>query len=267
MTQAETETQGAPVSRIKLSDSFLLAVAPGFGYLLVFVYQVGYAQWLGVPTEFIQVGLKDTLVAALLIIFLLLTAINFLDMSRSWNSDHPARQFAIHHTVAMVVLAGPVLLLGLVGRQFGFLWFLSVPLVLEVDILVLPLWSQRKLDGYWTKISSHHIRQRIPTTLDRLSEKYRFPITYICLAIIGLIYWAYSLGLYSAVNKEQYLMLPDSREIVLAVYNDKAILASYRGHKVLSSYRIIKLGDDANVRFQLEDIGHLQGESGIFRHV
>lgn len=150
----ERNQPGGSVFPITITDGLLVAVAPGFGYLLVFIYKLAYAAKLGIPTEFIEVGLKDTLVATILVALLLINVMNLYDIGRGWFERlHPdGKLLAVQNAVILSMVMLPWILASR-GSWLELGIFLSLTVLLAAYVYLWPLWSQRKLQGYWNKLA------------------------------------------------------------------------------------------------------------------
>jgi len=241
-----------------------IAIAPALGYLVAFLYQVGYSQRLQIPTEFIDVGLRDILVATVGIGLLLLNVMSLVDVSRGWlKIDRPGKRRVFRIVIVVVLFGIPLLLMALTEGGWAF-WFVAlVVLLLSLDILV-PLWTQRHTKGFWNKMEAD--RDSSATTkqqplVGQLSDRYGMFVVYIFIAIFVVFFLSYAYGVTRAGSKVNYLTLPSSREVVLAIYSDKAVVAPYSGHRFSRAFRIVKLGDDPTDQFRVQRVGPLKAKS------
>jgi len=69
---------------------------------------------------------------------------------------------------------------------------------------------------------------------------------------------AFLFGSASALDKKNFLTVPQTKEAVLNIYGSNAVLAPYEGHTLSNKFRIINLYDNPDVRFELRSIGPLR---------
>ncbi len=260
--ELEPTPQRKSLLPVTLSDSLLIAVAPGFGYLLVLVYQLAFADRLGIPRDFIDVSFKDTLVASIMVALLLLNTMNMIDVSRAWFERlHPSgKRHAVRNVILLAVFAVPFILASR-GMDLQIQLFLVLVGVMVVRLYLFPLWSERTVPGYWNKLDAdterRHRRQQ-KSILAQVSRKYQVPASALFGVLFLLFYLTFFGGAIKAAYKTEFLTLPSSHEVVLVIYDDKAIVAPLRDQEFLSSFRIVRLGDDAATQFRLERIGPLK---------
>jgi hypothetical protein len=262
-TTIEPEPRSQPNIAIKVTEGLAIAIAPGLGYLLVFVYHLAFSEVLHIPTEFIEVQLRDLLIATVAVGLLLIISMTFADLTRGWlKVDRPGKRRVLRHTIAIVVFGIPLSLMAL-NKGGWALWLVPLVMLVMTSDILLPIWTKRHTKGFWNKMEADHNLRNTekPILLQQLSERSGLPIIYMYIFLFALFYLSYTYGVLEAQTKVNYLILPKSHEVVLVIYGDKAIVSPYSGHEFSRTFRIVKLGDSSTDEFRVQPIGPINAES------
>lgn len=89
-----------------------IAIAPGLGYMLAFVYQLGFAKEMHIPMELIQIELRDVLLTTVALFLIVPIAYNAIDQFASFNMpQHPGKRLALGFAILAVTLIGPPIMI------------------------------------------------------------------------------------------------------------------------------------------------------------
>jgi hypothetical protein len=249
--------------RLPWSEGLTIAVAPGLGYLLAFVYQLGFAFEMHIPVQLIRVELGNVLLATLGLLWAALLFGGVLVNSLSqWLTlpEHPAQQAVLRllFVVGLFVLPPCVIF----RNHFERVEYVLIVVAIFLAIMLLPpLIYPRGRKGYWERARIWHQTgptPRQPTMSARFEKKYG-PIPTFILLITFLIYLnAYAWGSASALDREDYLTVAQTKEVVLNIYGENAVLAPYNGDTFSNTFRIVSLQDSPDIKLELRRIGPLR---------
>lgn len=239
-----------PPQPFRVTEGLLLAAAPGYGYLLAYLYRRGFAERMHIPLEFIQVGLQDLLLTTAVGIFLLfclgrpMAAIYFRMLK---GADTSNQRLVLRAAASWLVLAGSY---ALIYRRH--LERVTVGVGFATLIVLLSLWST------WTLPNNTKARPPSADLDDRLFQRFGRSTVLSIFALFFVATVSYALGDAAALDRAEYLVTPSGQEVALAVYGDRAILAPYQGRRFDNKFRVLNLTDTPPTELETRRVGPLR---------
>ncbi len=260
------EERRGPLSRstFKVSEGLLIAAAPGFGYVLAFVYELGFANAMKIPVDFIRLDLRDILLATVvlgLVLLLLVIAIDFVFGYIKLPERFGTRAlFSI--SVLWVAFVGPqaVIYRHHPMKVLPFALGMALPCALP---FLFPLIRHRQLDGYWNRLedflrSAWGPTGRFHPPSRRLRDRYGPAPGILIVGLILLYVNTYLAGDASALDTSTYLVSSSTQEVVLRIYGDRVILVPYHGSHFSTAFRIADLTGAPSQRLEVRHVGPLR---------
>jgi signal transduction histidine kinase len=241
-----------------------LVAAPGVGYLIAYVHEIGWATQFGIPPGLITTQLTDVLAATafLFVIAALLPLCVLL-----YRSVRPSVPIGLAEWLVVCVIA-PLAV---------FLWFISVgdpeqgaASVIATILLILVLIAaivfrsgiirRRLKEDAWASRDVPFMRA--------LTDGGRTFWVVLCIAVVvGVLPFAYALGGEQARNQLTFLVSdkdPKAPEVELAIYGDTVVLAPFdqSTRRVRAEFDIVKIGPTP-LHLRYEKVGPLKTDKKL----
>ena len=249
------------------SDAIIAIIIPIAGYYAAFKYETGYANYFGVPTNFIDVGLSEVLNLVGLLLMAFIYVVGYINIRSILFKDKNPITRAIGRILFWLLLLFLVIYASdLKGISLYFVLFFMFG-ILFVDF-ILPLFSQRKIKGYKNKLEHQErnddMHKSIRSSwLTSYSEgRSIFKNVVIVLTIFSL-FFIDTLGGASARHQSSFLILKSNPElVVLRKYSGKFICAEFDREKkeILNVFYLKNLDQVANegIKIATEVVGPLR---------
>ena len=221
-----------------VTEGVLLAVIPGYVYLVTFCYELGYCHYFNIPAYLISPSLTSILVAALAIFGVFVSSFKLLGLTAPlFRMLSDERKKAYHFLILLntLFLGAFVLLFTIYGFSKAFFlwfviaWFLSnvlfvaVPLLLSLSFSRAKTWNDRFEAS--NEIVAYDPFSFVPFVKDKISVR-QFGSFFVLASIAGL---AYAVGNGEAVNQRTFLTPStdggSGELVVLKVYGDIIVCA------------------------------------------
>jgi hypothetical protein len=263
----EGKREEKPTSRW-ITEGLIITASPIVGYMLSFVYEMGFAGVFKIPPQLITISLTTFFVAtgSLFMIALLLfqlSSLGFVVFSDLSTSDSPVyRRFV---RLSPGFLFSVVLLLLTAGTHssawIGVVGVWAIFIFLE---FVFPCITQRDKVTYLEKLKAQdRLDRRRGDLLDYIAQRIGRPFITIMIFLGLITYLYYFAGYTTALKQSEFLVTDTSPErVVLRIYGDKMICAPFDRitRTVEKNFVILKMSEDPNVALHLEKIGPLSPE-------
>jgi hypothetical protein len=249
--------------RLPWSEGLTIAIAPGLGYLLAFVYQLGFAVEMHIPVELVRVELGNVLLATigLLASVLLFWAVP-VEFASQWFRlpEHAAKQTITRLGVGVGVFVLPPCII--YRNHLDRVEYISTVVAIFLAIVLLtPVVYPRGVKGYWERARIWHQMgpaPRQPPMSARFEKKYGQKPIFIFLLIFLIYISAYAWGSASALDRKDYLTVAQTKEVVLNIYGENAVLAPFNGDTFSNTFRIVNLHDSPDIKWELRRIGPIR---------
>lgn len=243
------------------SAAFVIAGISTFSYFIAFIFEYSYFGTFKISSYFIPTSRYSIYVSIgfiLLIFFTFYILIDFISIF--FKKEHINNIY-----IYKVLLLTPAIFFILTNLIFyGFNWKkISVSFyffgALLASEFIFPLFNFSK-KNYTEKLQADIVLDKKGFSLTQkfIRSKPRiFFLIFICMVIVWV---AMAAGESCALKKKSYLIIKDSSEIVLKIFEDNAILVDYNtSTKVISkTYSIVPLEDLKSEKLTEESIGPLK---------
>lgn len=230
-----------------LSEGILIGIVSLLGYLLTYVFQMGFASYFSIPIEFINIGLNEILFTTTLAIIIIYITIS---LSAFFSRAKFKRLFRTLISIFLIVL-----IIFLKNSAFFIFVFILVIAFVLSPFLQSQFYSKKLI------IETGTIETRTKT--NTFFEQYLLKKSFFIFAIPLFIIFTYVFGILSAQSKHSFLTTKTKTNtdiVVLAIYNNSIICAPLdRKNKTIEKHLYIfnKDSEDLSI-LKLERIGPLK---------
>ncbi|NGY82187.1 hypothetical protein F6Y03_10765 [Bacillus megaterium] len=234
--------------------SLYIAIISALGYFVAYSYKKGYMKYYGINEVLLtQINISHILISISVIGTSLLS---FYCMYYQLITLLPKFKNPIwiefRHQI-LVPLFGFGLIMGLFPKLELFRFFGSILIIWVVFVYSFPLFSQRQVKGYLSKLQrqiDYEDEDRFTTEAIIYVWRSSFPIRAITIIIIFALcqYIANAYGLSQAAKQEKYLSLNHDNKTFLIIdnYGDNFIIApvDLKEKKIKESFQVIELNSE-----------------------
>ncbi|HKP02334.1 MAG TPA: hypothetical protein VJU77_03145 [Chthoniobacterales bacterium] len=250
-------------SRSRIPDAILLAGASAVSYAVAYAYRSGFASFYDLPPVLSTPTIGSILQAsaavgvALLFFWLLLNGLwLFL----------PRRDSAIKRSILRLFLILAIIILTSYSLLSSYRWgWLLVPGALCLygfAEFVFPLLTQRDVEGYENKIAAQEkVEAGVTDLTDHLVRRIGNKVFLLLFAAYVLINFAHSLGYSAAEFRQDFFVLADRPDYVVALMDDElVVLVEYDpAHlRLKKKYDIRRMTSQSRLLLQKRHIGKLE---------
>lgn len=254
-----------------LTESILLATVPFLGYLVVFAFEFGFANYFQIPIEFISVSLTSLLLASLLLIFCVALAF-FIGHGVSvvftfiFEPLLPAVIRRAFKRIFIFALIGFIPSLLCWGREWKeHLFALGMLLSIVAMEFGWPLLTQRKHRSYISKMEAQEaleisVEPQVRRFFNWADSSFGKRTVTAFLLIFFLLLNVQTCGFARAKKREKFLMFTDSPpKIALRMYGDTIISVGLDEPKreIDGRFEIVKLSESGGRQLSFVSIGRL----------
>jgi hypothetical protein len=247
-----------------LPATALVAIASSFAYLFAFLYLCGYANYFGIPPEFISVNLISVFIAMGICLALSLGPQSATRLIRMFfpHKIHPVLAWRMNTSFYAFFLF--LCFVYLFDASFSYLGpGLVVLIIVTFFLFVFPLITQRKYNGYLKKLVKQDEFDAFWDTKSDLGPSrivLSQPIYRLVIEGIVFLVIAYLVGRSVAFHKTEFLTNPQQPAIVvLAIYPDKIITGEVdlKTRSLLHRYWILPVTATVSTGWEKRKIGRL----------
>jgi|CXWL01.1.fsa_nt_gi hypothetical protein len=260
-------------NKIRLSETLILASFPIMAYLLIFTYFSGYFSVFKLPIQFISFDLVSVFFVSGILLGLAFMIYYWGDMIFHIFRHLPKPLRSRFERFSMATF-GYIVFWYLYDKLFND-WRDQLILILGIVIIGLlefgsPILLLTNRKAYLAKLESDDERKDAirkqqeknrewETSIDRLIRI--APEIFIFFIVLALVYAA---GRYTAIRQTEYRVVNTAPErVVLWDTNEYAICVLFNRltHEVEQSYIVLKIGDNPQIEYSLEELGRLKLKS------
>lgn len=262
---ADSNDGGA--SRGWLVQGVVGAGLPVLGYVVAFVYELGYCTVFKLPDAAISLDM----IAVLRAVFWTasgLGGVAFLaNVVTAFGGEKPYER-RVFMTGAVAVGTLPLVVWGAPIAPRASSWLLGFFLLGLFQIWLRPLIRATNTKGYRNKLIADDVRMRaedrkgndgVPMVQRALYSGH--PGALLAVGVAWILFAAYGLGANEARKQWEFYVIPGAPEqVVLRIYGDKMITAPFdrRHWKLGKRIELRQLGDDKPLPLHLENLGALK---------
>ncbi|MBE0670409.1 MAG: hypothetical protein IH588_07460 [Anaerolineales bacterium] len=264
--RGEIKSSEGFLDKIIISDALILAAIPVAAYLIVFFYEWGYFSVFNIPIEFISFDMARIIFAMISIIAFVFSFYYLSELFLNvFDSQSEPIKRRLKKEIYPLMIAVLVLFTTLSDWKISLI-IIGLLLFSSIVPFITPLFTQRKVKGYLAKLSAEDALIDIQASAERTGPIRKLASVIGWKASLGLMIFGYLLYLTyvlrsgSARTQKEFRVVSTSPErIVLWIYNDFAICSSFDRVKkqVNSDFIVLKIGDNPNIEYNLEQVGPL----------
>jgi hypothetical protein len=222
---SEKQTSG----KTFLSEAILVAAASALSYAVAFAYRSGFASYFGLPPllltptigGILQAG--ATVGASLLFLGVIVNGLwLFVPRKDSVLARHIKRML-------FIFVLGVLGAYRLFAERWGWVVLLGLLCLFGFGLFIFPLISQRQVRSYENKLlAQEKVEARSDLLLDAVGRRMGDKALLFAFAAFVLVYFANSLGYTTAKNQQDYFVLADMPDhVVAAMDDDMVVLVGY----------------------------------------
>jgi hypothetical protein len=238
-----------------------VAAASALSYAVAYAYRSGFASYFDLPPLLLTPTLVTVLqagaaVGAVLLVFW--TIVNALWMFLPETKTAVSRRI---YFLVLMVLIYALMFYSLFTYKWGWLILLGILCFFGFFEFIFPLITQRRVAGYENKLlAQDKIDDAQKTLLDRVGNRYGYKGMGLVLAVVVLLSFAHSVGYANAKEQEDFFVVADAPDyVVAAIDDDMIILVAYDAAKMTlkRAYTIRRLASEHVWQLEKKHIGKL----------
>lgn len=243
----------------------ILAISPlaaALGYIMAYLYEVGYCSVFGIPLEFISLDTTHILIAVSKVFLSTLILFWFCYMAFMLFPKHK-RRGPISGRFFMLMVLGFIFVAFAINYPRAWReYYFMVPFFACIIFLlfVSPLITQRKVQGYRNKLIAQDKIDTATNPLNYIERHIGRSAVIILLLLLPLIALPYFNGETNATEQESFLV-PSTYQssVVLRIYGDNLICAELdpQGGNLTGRFFMINMDDEPRPYLSLQKIGRL----------
>lgn len=242
------------------SDTLLIAIITGVGYLSAFAYKFAYLSHFDVPVFFVEINLSTILAITSVEFFVMLYLALFINDARSWEIKN--------NLLNLIKNYGHLIFSFIVTSVLAYLYVYSSADIILFPPMLLILICLFILFIIRQKELTKGTRKHKPNILLSESRKILGPLLFQCILISILAVMAcYVAGGFNARNSTKYLVSNTNPSIFLiSSYQDSFIVATYiKDKKTFDNITLINKDQisDKNMTFSDMEIGPLNSKDNL----
>jgi hypothetical protein len=245
------------VKRLNFSDGVLLAAVPAAGYIVAYLYELGYCHYFNIPSEFIYIDrqvIVTSVLAVLGFVAALHSLIDFIREHFAWV-PRPLGRVLLRIAVALGIVLGLAVVSRATYLQMAGMCAIVVgPTV--IGNLLLPLLPSGSSGGYIDRVALELSKGDARRSMLDIYAKFAGASVFLGVGLFYLVcVSAYVVGGYTAKGKVRFLTVRDSSEVVLVRTNSDFLVAPYDSSRgvIQPDVRLIPL----DAKLHIADIGPL----------
>ncbi len=252
-----------------LSEGVLLAFIPFLGYLIVFVYELGFSSYFGIPYEFIQPSFTSVcLVTALIIGILLFSFVMGHCLSVILLTVFSIKDGPFLRTIKRIILQVFVLLFFIFfwGKEWKeYIGAIAICIIIIILEFLWPLFTCRDKKTFSDKLAGQEeIEKRFEPEFrkffDYIDNRLGRQNVSIFLITSFFLLFVYQAGLIKAKQKEYFWQVEGDQKIVIRIYGDNLICASFDAEKHIldNQFDIIKMSPEKKLSLKVMKVKRLK---------
>lgn len=248
-----------------ISESILIAVIPAIGTFAVYLFQLGYFNFYGIPASFIELDITKIIAASVFIaFFLFFITIVTAFLNDIYSSPHPLRESAGDIFAYCIIMAPFVFFAG--GSKRLWAIFFCGLVILSLVIFLRPFLNRSKELSYLQKLEESHKKRYARTTrpiksgIDLVETRLMPSI----LAVAILLFTIFFMGGYFAQTLRTYWILSGEetgkkKMILITTYSERFIFIDFdtKTRKIGNEILILKSIDDKPIKLSKMKLGAL----------
>ncbi len=254
------------------SEGLILAAVPFLGYLTIFVYELGFLTYFGIPYEFIQPTFTSVcLVSAVIIGVLLFSFVSGHCFTVFLTTIFPIKEGSLLRAIKRIswqifVLLFFVIFWGKEWKQYlGPIMIFSMVVFFE---FLWPLITGHKKKSYNEKLAHQEDIERkydpeFRIFFNFIDERLGRRNVAVFLTVALFMLFVYQAGLIKAKQKDAFWQIDGEQSIVLRIYGDTLICANFdtEKHAVGDQFSIVKIAPEKKLSLKMIKTGRLKSSA------
>jgi hypothetical protein len=243
----------------------IIAVSPiavALGYIMAYLYELGYCNAFGIPTEFISIDKTNVLISVskvfLSTVALFWVAYVFVTMTSKPKKRGPIRRRFILLMIIVLIYIAFAIDYPIARRE----WYYIVPILIIFIFLLFisPAITHRNVKGYRKRLIAQDKINAATNPINYIERHIGRSTAIILLLLLPLIALPYLNGETDATEQENFLV-PSTYQssVVLRIYGDNLICAELdpQGSKLTGRLFMISMDDEPRPYLRLQKVGRL----------
>jgi hypothetical protein len=240
----------------------IIPIALALGYIVAYLYELGYCSTFGIPSEFISPDTTHVLIAVskvfLSAVTLFWVAYVFITMASEPRSRGPIQR----RLILLMVIGFIYIAFAIDYPSARTEWYLIIPIFIIFILLffVSPVITHRNIKGYRNKLIAQDQVNAATNPLNYIERYVGRSLLIILLLLIPWIVLPYFNAQTDATEQEDFLV-PSTypHSVVLRIYGDNLICAELdpQDTELTGRFFMISMDDEPKPYLSLQEIGHL----------
>lgn len=245
-----------------INEAVIIAATPFVGYLLTYVYDVGYLTVFNAPTEFISLGLSDILWWSL--VFFATASVGWCFVAPFVIGAQPGAvqrlifQYGGTPFMLVVVVVGALIFRHHLKVVIGLAAYAGVMLAV---VILVPLLTQRDVRGFRAKFAAQREHDISTETLfDSMIQRVTFPLAFVILGLVFAGILSFALGTAAGLDQTTFSVNTKQPHLIeLRAFSDRVIWARLddRTHRIVS-FTLEPISADHPVSVRHARLGHIK---------
>lgn len=254
------------------SEGLILAAIPFLGYVTVFVYELGFLTYFGIPYEFIQPTFTGVcLVTAVIIGVLLFSFVSGHCFTVLLTTIFPIKEGPFLRAIKRISWQVFVLLFFVIfwGKEWKqYLGPLMIFLMVIFFEFLWPLITGYKKKSYNEKLAGQEEIERkydpeFRIFFDYIDNKIGRRNVAVFLIVALFLLFVYQAGLIKAKQKDAFWQIDGEQLIVLRIYGDNLICANFDAEKHVmgNQFSVIRISPEKKLSLKMIKTGRLKSNA------
>lgn len=247
-----------------LNNGLLIALIPGYAYLLAFAYEYGYCKHFELPVFLISPSLASILIIISVLVLFMISNLKFLGiitpLFRILRNPKYASYYPFIRINTFFLFATLIILF-----IYSFYWSILLPVLITwivIDLLYFaPVWffdrKKKSLQERFDEYNQQEDKLDLLVFISKFINRRIINYSIIAALLVGL---SFLLGNGEAYKQERFYVLKnDSTQVLLRTYTDILVCSTinYETQKISKTYVLVNLKTFSELEFEQVKIGRL----------
>ena len=237
-------------------------IAVALGYIVAYLYELGYCSVFGIPTEFISPDTTHVLIAVSKV-FLSALSLFWVGYVFVMMTSKPRRRGPIQRRLILLLIIGLIYIAFAIDYPSARReWYLIIPIfVLFISLyFIAPAISHRSMKGYRNRLIAQDKANVATNPINYIERYIGRSLVIIVLLLLPWVLLPYFNGETDASEQQDFLV-PSTYQnsVVLRIYGDNLICAELdpQGTKLTDRFFTMSMDDEPKPYLSLQEIGRL----------
>jgi hypothetical protein len=219
------QSPSAATERTRIPDAIFLASASCASYVVAYAYRSGFGSFYGLPPLLLTPTIGGILQAAAAVGAALLSI--WLIVNGVWTfvpPGHTALRRAFQRLL-LILLISYLAMYSLLSSKWGWVSIVAVLCFFSFFEFVFPLLTQHRTKGYEGKLAAQEkVEAGVNTLSDYIGQRFGNKAILLAITAFILMNFAHSVGYRVAEEQEDFFVLGDAPDHIVAAMDDQMII-------------------------------------------